>query len=430
MSTKSTNKNNIKLYTIYKMFSWDLLFYYSIIYLFLTIEKNLSPSSVLLSNAFLQLFQLIFQFPCVIFSDLLDNRKSLIIANICTSISILILILSSNFTIIIISNLFLAIGFNFKNLCESSILYDSIKKHRKKNYLFSKIDSISSSYYYFFDAISAIFTGFLFVINSYIPMILCFVFCSISIILSLNFEENSKNHLENKLSNKEKINNMHRYFKELKRILYFIVQSNRLKSLLLFSGIFTGILTLTTSLRSILLTQIYLKEEYFGVAFAIIQFIAAISSKQTTFIQNRLKNKALTFFAFSNCFPLIIIGLCMLCKLPLKIITFSISIWLILYAITKGPFHTLIKRYLHSFVTPTINTKIYAIQTIINSICTICISFLTSLLLKHTSPSLTIISLGFIFLLVFVALLEFMKTRVGLKPEEYKKSELTYVELK
>ena len=38
-------QKNIKKYPIYRMFAWDLLFYYSIIYLFLTIEKGLTPVS-------------------------------------------------------------------------------------------------------------------------------------------------------------------------------------------------------------------------------------------------------------------------------------------------------------------------------------------------------------------------------------------------
>ena len=36
-------KVNARLYPIYKMISWDLLFYYSIIYLFLTQAKGFKP---------------------------------------------------------------------------------------------------------------------------------------------------------------------------------------------------------------------------------------------------------------------------------------------------------------------------------------------------------------------------------------------------
>ena len=430
MSKIFLKKYNIRLYPIYKIFSWDLLFYYSIIYLFLTIEKGLTPSLVVLSEAYFQLSKSIFQFPCVLLLDFLKSRKSLILANSCTAISILILILSNSFTLIVISNVVSAIGFNIKQLCESSVLYDSIVKHKKRNHLFSKIDSLSSSYYYFFDAISAIFTGFLFIVNSYIPIILCFIFCCISVILSFQFEDVIEDDILKNLSSNKKLKIIKKYFKDFKSILRFIVQSKRLRSLLAYSGLFTVVLILTTSLRSILLTEINCPEEYFGIVFAIIQIIAAISSKKTNFYQNKFKNKTLTFFAFSNTFPLIFIGLCMICDLPIQIIIFSITIWLTIYSITKGPFHTLIKRYLHSFVTPTVNTKIYAIQTIINSTFTTIFSFVLAYLLDVTSTSLALIAIGFILVILFILLLEYMKKHVGLKPDEYKKSELHYVELK
>ena len=56
-------KNNIKLYSKYRIFSWDLLFYYAIIYLFLTIEKKISPAQVLQFDAFYILFRFMVQIP-------------------------------------------------------------------------------------------------------------------------------------------------------------------------------------------------------------------------------------------------------------------------------------------------------------------------------------------------------------------------------
>ena len=50
-------KNNIKLYPLYRIFSLDLLFYYAIIYLFLTIEKGISVAEVLQFDAFYILFK-------------------------------------------------------------------------------------------------------------------------------------------------------------------------------------------------------------------------------------------------------------------------------------------------------------------------------------------------------------------------------------
>lgn len=45
-------RKNAKLYPIYKMFAWDLLFFYSIEFLFYTITKKLTASEVLIINGF------------------------------------------------------------------------------------------------------------------------------------------------------------------------------------------------------------------------------------------------------------------------------------------------------------------------------------------------------------------------------------------
>ena len=45
-------RKNAKLYPIYKMFSWDLLFFYSIEFLFYTITKKVTASEILIINGF------------------------------------------------------------------------------------------------------------------------------------------------------------------------------------------------------------------------------------------------------------------------------------------------------------------------------------------------------------------------------------------
>ena len=71
-------KINTRLYPIYKMISWDLLFYYSIIFLFLTQAKNFSASQVLLGEAFFTTSCLILQIPIGILVDRIGKKKSLI----------------------------------------------------------------------------------------------------------------------------------------------------------------------------------------------------------------------------------------------------------------------------------------------------------------------------------------------------------------
>ena len=189
-------KYNIKLFPFYKAISWDLLFYYSISFLFLTNTKGISAADVLFVDAFYPIFKFILEIPNATIVNKLGNRLSLILGNIFVASSILLWILADGITILIVSQFLSALGFSLKSLTETNLLYDSIEKSDKRNDIFSKIDGKSSSYYYYIDAITSLTTGFLFVINGYIPMLLCFGLCILSTLVSFKFKEIEKTHTE------------------------------------------------------------------------------------------------------------------------------------------------------------------------------------------------------------------------------------------
>ena len=85
-------RNNAKLYPIYKMFSWDLLFFYSVEFLFYTITKKVTASEILIINGFYLLFRILMQIPAVTITDSIGKRKSIILGNIMLIFYMLILI--------------------------------------------------------------------------------------------------------------------------------------------------------------------------------------------------------------------------------------------------------------------------------------------------------------------------------------------------
>lgn len=116
-------------------------------------------------------------------------------------------------------------------------------------------------------------------------------------------------------------------------------------------------------------------------------------------------------------------------------VPFSISMVLVLIsfgirAIVKGPFYTLAKRYLSSFASSNTRTKIYSATYMFENICGVTIAFLASKLLEITTTAHVFVIIGFIFTFVFIVLLKYMKTRVGLKPDEYKKEDISLLDLK
>jgi len=261
-------KHNMKLYSIYKMFSWDLLFFYAIQFLFFTQVKGISAASVLLADSFYPIFKFIFQVPCLALVNKLKIKNSLILGNTLVSLGILSYIIGNGMNSIIISNFLQAIGYNLKGTCETDLLYSSIPKNDERGKTFSKIDGKSSSYYYYFDAFTSIISGFLFVINGYLPIILCFLMSVLSTIISLKFYSPDDNNEIVEKTKKQKIKNK---FMDFKNSITFIFGSKRLNSLLIFSALFHGLISVSSTLRSSILVDIYVPEQYFGIIFAILR---------------------------------------------------------------------------------------------------------------------------------------------------------------
>ena len=58
---EGAKEKNRRIFPIYKMFAWDLLFYYSISFLFLNQEKGLSASDIFLGDSFYAMFKILSQ---------------------------------------------------------------------------------------------------------------------------------------------------------------------------------------------------------------------------------------------------------------------------------------------------------------------------------------------------------------------------------
>lgn len=400
-------KYNIKLFPFYKAISWDLLFYYAISFLFLTNTKGISAADVLFVDAFYPIFKFILQIPNTAIVNKLGNRLSLILGNIFVAGSILLWILADGMIILIVSQFLSALGFSLKSLTETNLLYDSIEKSDKRNDIFSKIDGKSSSYYYYIDAITSLTTGFLFVINGYLPMLLCFGLCVLSILLSFKFKEVEKTNIE-KISMLDNINDIKDGFK-------FIFRSSRLKSLIIFYALLTSILAIRSSLSSSIFTDINLPEQYFGITYAVFQVISGVASSKQDWFHNKYKNRTLTVFGLSVTLSMIAIGLCQITKLNYGLTLEIILIMLALQCAVKGPYYTLIKRYLNSFSTSSMRTKIYAAMELPYSLLRALICVICSFLLNITTTSYVYVILGCIFSVIMIFLLDHMKHTVRTK---------------
>ena len=423
MEVTNENSNNVKLYPIYKMLSWDLLFYMAIIFLFFTQIKGLSAADVLLADSIYLVFRTILLIPLTIFIERIGKRRSLIIGNMFNALSILMYIIANNFTMIIIGELFSAIAFNIKGVCETNILYDSLNKDEKRGERFSKIDGRATSLYYYIEAFSSAVSGFLFAINGYIPMYLCLIINIIAVILSSRFQETEN------IKEKRK-GELKREIKEMKNANKDIFKSARLRNLIMFGAFFSGVVLSLTSLRSSILKDINIQPQYFGIIIAAMEIISGISAKNQNKFHTTFRNRTLSVLAIPVTISCIFLGLW--CNIPFDFTT-TLVLVLIVFAIqyiSKGPFYTLLKKYLNNFTHARLRARISSVYNMQENILRAMICLFASFLLRNTTTANTFVIIGCISSIIVILMLDNMRKVVGLKPEEYKESDIKILELK
>lgn len=419
--TKHSKKrrNNAMLYPIYKAFSWDLLCYYSIEYLFLTITKGVSPSEVLLITAIYVFAKLLFEIPAVILSEYIGKRKSLIIGNLSIFLGIILLISSSNFWMICIYEILAAIGYDIKAICDGNLLYDSVAT-KGGDGLYTKLESKGSTAYYVIDAALSLTAGYLFVINNYIPMIICASCLLISLILSIKLEEININKKKKAVST---------FIKEYKRDIIasfnFIRKSNRMRSFVIFGSIFYSLIKIMDTYKSNLLTELNVGAEQFSAIIASLSLIAAISSAYSQKLQDKLKNKMLTFISLTYILSWIIIAVVSINFYN----TIALPIVLILYIINKidiAQWYIVKEKYLRNFTREKTRPKITFAFELISCLSAVFLSLICSQILEKLGIKNAILLVSLASLAILIVILDYMRKRFGLRPKEYRKEDIKF----
>lgn len=415
-------KNNMKIYPIYTMIGFDLMFFYGIKILFLSQIKNIDISFIILSESFYAFFYIILQVPINVIMGKIGKKSSIVVGNVFNIIYIILILSASNLYYLILAELISSIAFGFKNVSESTILDSSIPKTENKNKIFSKIDSKGYSYYCYFYAITTLASGFLYDINPYIPITLCLICTLISVSISLMYEEIDNN---NNAANTIKQN-----ISEIKTGFKFIFKSKRLKALLLTIGFLWGIICLLSNYEVTLLENINISATYIGIILFFTQIIRGIVSKSSNKFNEKFKNKSLSIITLTTTICMIVAGIIALANIPFGLQIGIIMFTYFLRTSARGIYMVIKKRYMGNFANDDILSKIYSANSIIENIFRMIISFIGSIALNYMNIKYAMIFIGFIFTLISIYIASYSKTRLGLKPEKYKKEDIEYKTLK
>ena len=417
---------NAMLYPIYKMFSWDLLSFYSVEFLFYTITKGISASQVLIVTSLYIISKVVFQIPSVAISDFFGKKNSIILGNGILVIYMILLMFAPNFTWIVVANIFCGFGYDLKTIAEGNLLYDSVAT-KGGDGIYTKLDSKGASGYYILNTILSVVAGYLFVVNNYIPMYLCLFFLVISFGLSFNFKDIYVSKMKEKKESFAKF--LKGYSNDIRDSFEFIKKSNRMKAYLIFAAVFYGLIKIFNIYKSDLLTDMMVTEEQFSMIYAVLSLIAAISVSYSKKIQKVFKNKTLTFLSLSFILSIIFTGFIAL-KLSNSI---ALPFILTFYAITRicdSQWFVTEYTYLRNFTTPESRNKISFTFELISCLGASILSFIGAIILEYVNIRYATLLIGLGFLAMMVVILDYMRTRIGLKPSQYKKEDLQFIESK
>ena len=420
---RDARRTNAKLFPIYKMFSWDLLFFYSIEFLFLTITKRLDASEILLINGFFLVARLFCQFPSVIISELIGRRKSIILGNFLLILFVLSLMFLPGITSILIADLFFALGYDLKTISETNLLYDSVSTRGGEG-LFSKLDAKGGSWYYILDGIASLTAGYLFVINNYLPLIICLAFIIISTVISFNFKDIYVGQKEKK-KDKKIIEILRDQDEDIKTCFKFIIRSKRMRAFILFQIVFYSFIKVVETYRSQVLIDLKVPEEQFSMIFAALTLMGGLSLTVKKNIEKKIKNKTLTFVSLMYICACIFVG-------AITSMTTSqvvIPLILIMYAIMKmatSIWWILESKYLKNFTTENMRGKLTFTYELIGKISASIVSILGALLLKVLNAENAFLVLSLFALACMVPTLDYMRKRFGLRPKQYKKEDIEF----
>lgn len=415
-------KNNARLYPIYKMFSWDLLFYYAISFVFLLQTKGFSFAQIMLTDGLYPIFKIALNIPSTMIIDKIGKKKSLLLANFILALYLVLLMLCNGLLSLIIAYVVMAFSFTIKNIAESNMLYESVS-HKKGKGMFAKIEELGARNYYYLDGITSLATGFLFVVNGYLPIIVSLIFVIISIALTTCFKDISPINSEDNKNLKTKILE---YKEEISTASKFIFKSHRLQAIMMFTLFFDGLIYTSYTLRESMLTEIGVLPQYFAIIISTLTIISGVFASLQGKIHKRFRNKALTFIVSIYVPTFIIIGITSILNIPWLV---KMALILLMYTIQyamQSPYYTLSSKYIRNFTSEKIRTKIASTFDLIRSISQVLIALFASYLLTITTVENNFIIIGTLFLIIMFAVLIFMKSRVGLKPEEYKKEDIKF----
>ena len=292
------------------------------------------------------------QVPATFIIEFLGRKNSIILGNVLSCMYMVVILFSHNLFNLIIAEILSAISFAIKDSAEPSLLNESIPPTKQKSEIFAKISGKGISNYYIINGISTIIVGIVYEINPYIPILLSLTTLIIVTILATRFIEPVKKTRKEEIQSGDQV-------KELRESFKFVLTSERIKSLILYGTIVTGLFSVLSNYEITMLEELELSASFLGILFAILRISAAFVTKRQEKFHHKFRNKSLTTIGFLAVGSCILAGIMGIFAEEYKIGVLFISLFYMIRYICSGLYEPLIEKYLSNFTNEEINETIY-----------------------------------------------------------------------
>lgn len=272
-------ESNIALYYAFKIFNEPIL-WGAILITYIMQVSGMSLSQVYIMEACCMIAVTILQVPTGAIADKWGRANSVRIGMCFILLEAIFFASSNNTPMIWIGNIFWAIGFSFVSGADSALLYDSLKVLGRERE-FKKIAGKSIGWKLGLIAVCMIPCGFLAEINIHLPLYIDIGFISCGLVLSFFFKEPPNSHHSQKGYGEHMIESIKFAFRE-NRILWIIG--------------FAVLISVTSKLWFFTYNPYFelvkLPLPYYGIVFAVLNAVAALSSYNADAISRRLPENA------------------------------------------------------------------------------------------------------------------------------------------
>ena len=415
-------KQNAKIFPIYKMFSWDLLFFFFFQFLFYTITKQINTSQILIASSIFLIIKTISKIPAVHISNKVGSAKSIVIGNCFMIFHTLCLIIIPGFAGVILANIMMSLGFAFKELGEDELLFDSVSTKGGSG-LYSRINYKGTALYYFLDGFDSLASGYFFLKDNYLPIYVCLFFLIIATLISLGFrdihpvEKKKITYRKNLLANARRLRHQRRdYFR-------IVLSSSRLRSFIIFNLIYYSLFLLAGVYVKNIFLDLGVSEINYAMVFALTSIVSGIVIIFTKQIEKKWKNKTLTIMSLSYVLSCIVLGILSMFCSGMKVIAIAI-ILINIMAIDRALWNAIKFRYLMHFTIHKERNPITFVFETIGCFGAALVSILGSILIEYISASKALAYASIVFFVLLVISILYMRDRFGLKPNKYKKEDI------